>query len=113
MVGALPKVLYRIPGRHGRSAGNDRQRFKLGAVHRSFEVGRYQGDRNGMPFAKSAYEQAGLGFGSHTVAATLTGSDLDKFAAQKKLLARFPMWDCVGRRTGVLSAIGLPPIALQ
>src|ERR1039457_264361 len=55
--------------------------------------------RNGMLVAKAAYEQAGLDFGSHAIATTMAGSDLDKYASQNKWLARFPMWDWIGGRT--------------
>ena len=44
---------------------------------------------------------------------TGAGSPLDKYAVEKKWLARFPMWDWVGGRTSVMSAVGLLPLALQ
>jgi glucose-6-phosphate isomerase len=69
--------------------------------------------RNGMLIAKAAYEQAGVDFGSHAIATTMAGSDLDKYASQNKWLARFPMWDWIGGRTSELSAVGLLPAALQ
>ena len=69
--------------------------------------------RNGMLIAKAAYEQAALDFGSHAVAITMKGSELDKLAVQGKWLTRFPMWDWIGGRTSELSAVGLLPAALQ
>lgn len=69
--------------------------------------------RNGMLEAKAAYERAGLDFGRHSVAITGSGSILDKYAASQDWLARFPMWDWVGGRTSVTSAVGLLPAALQ
>jgi glucose-6-phosphate isomerase len=69
--------------------------------------------RNGMLVAKAAYETAGYDFGSHAVATTMVGSDLDKYATENKWLARFPMWDWIGGRTSELSAVGLLPAALQ
>lgn len=69
--------------------------------------------RNGMLFAKAAYEKASLDFGRHTVAVTMDGSELDKFAIENKWLSRFPMWDWIGGRTSELSAVGLLPAALQ
>ncbi len=69
--------------------------------------------RNGMLIAKAAYQHAGLVFGSHAVATTMAGSDLEKYAIQNKWLARFPMWDWVGGRTSELSAVGLLPAALE
>ena len=62
---------------------------------------------------KRHMKQAGLDFGSHAVATTMVGSDLDKYAIENKWLARFPMWDWVGGRTSELSAVGLLPAALQ
>lgn len=69
--------------------------------------------RNGMLVAKAAYEQAGLQFHEHAVAVTGIGSNLDRFAAEPKWLARFPMWDWVGGRTSETSAVGLLPAAIQ
>ncbi|MFI4861455.1 MAG: glucose-6-phosphate isomerase [Phycisphaerales bacterium JB063] len=69
--------------------------------------------RNGMLETKAAFENAGLDFAKHAVAVTGEGSKLDKFAKKNKWLARFPMWDWVGGRTSVMSAVGLLPAALQ
>jgi glucose-6-phosphate isomerase len=69
--------------------------------------------RNGMLEARAAYEKAGLDFGAHAVAVTQAGSKLSRFAGEHRFLATFPMWDWVGGRTSVLSAVGLLPAALQ
>ncbi|HYR59336.1 MAG TPA: glucose-6-phosphate isomerase [Chthoniobacteraceae bacterium] len=69
--------------------------------------------RNGMVEAQAAFEKAGLDFGQHAVAVTGEGSALDKIAIEKRWLARFPMWDWVGGRTSVMSAVGLVPLWLQ
>jgi glucose-6-phosphate isomerase len=69
--------------------------------------------RNGMLEAEAAYARAGLDFATHAVAVTGVGSQLDKYAIERKWLARFPMWDWVGGRTSVMSAVGLVPLALQ
>lgn len=69
--------------------------------------------RNGMLEAQAAFEQRGLDFAKHAVAVTGEGSELDKCAAQSGWLERFPMWDWVGGRTSVMSAVGLLPMALQ
>ena len=69
--------------------------------------------RNGMLEAEFAYKRAGLDFGKHAVAVTSQGSELDKHCSKNGWLARFPMWDWVGGRTSVLSAVGLLPAALQ
>lgn len=68
--------------------------------------------RNGMVEAEAAYRAAGLDFGQHAVAVTGEGSLLDQHAADQSWLRRFPMWDWVGGRTSVFSAVGLLPAAL-
>jgi glucose-6-phosphate isomerase len=69
--------------------------------------------RNGMLEVMRAYHTAGLSFEKHAVAITGVGSKLDKLAISGKWIARFPMWDCVGGRTSITSAVGLLPMALQ
>jgi len=69
--------------------------------------------RNGMLEVMAAYIRAGLNFGAHAVAVTGQGSRLADFAAENSFLGIFPMWDWVGGRTSVLSAVGLLPAALQ
>ena len=69
--------------------------------------------RNGMLEAEAAYGRAGLEFGPHAVAVTGVGSALDKHATAGGWLARLPMWDWVGGRTSVMSAVGLVPLWLQ
>ena len=69
--------------------------------------------RNGMLETQAAYEKAGLNFGKHAVAITGADSKLDKYAKKNKWLKRLPMWDWVGGRTSVMSAVGLLPAALQ
>lgn len=69
--------------------------------------------RNGMLLAAQAYRAAGLDFGQHAVAITMFGSKMDETAIAEKWLARFPMFDWIGGRTSVLSAVGLLPAALQ
>lgn len=69
--------------------------------------------RNGMLEAKEAYHRAELHFPDHAVAVTGEGSELDRLASAEGWLARFPMWDWIGGRTSVTSAVGLLPAALQ
>jgi glucose-6-phosphate isomerase len=69
--------------------------------------------RNGMLEAEARFKAAGLDFPKHAVAITGAGSELDKNAEKNKWLARFPMWDWVGGRTSVMSAVGLVPMALK
>jgi glucose-6-phosphate isomerase len=69
--------------------------------------------RNGMLEAQAAYRHAGLDFARHAVAVTGAGSELEWLALADEWLERFPMWDWVGGRTSVTSAVGLLPAALQ
>lgn len=69
--------------------------------------------RNGLLEVMAAYTRAGLEFGAHAVAVTGQGSHLADVAAEHSFLGIFPMWDWVGGRTSVLSAVGLLPAALQ
>ncbi|PTL84440.1 glucose-6-phosphate isomerase [Vitiosangium sp. GDMCC 1.1324] len=69
--------------------------------------------RNGMVEAEREYKRKGLDFGKHAVAVTGEGSELDRTAKQGNWLRTFPMWDWVGGRTSVLSAVGLLPARLQ
>jgi glucose-6-phosphate isomerase len=69
--------------------------------------------RNGMVEAAAAYRSRGLAFGAHAVAITQDGSALSRQALDQGFVERFPMWDWVGGRTSVTSAVGLLPAALQ
>jgi len=69
--------------------------------------------RNGMLEVASAYRKAGLSFERHAVAVTGVGSKLYEIAKSGGWLAKFPMWDWIGGRTSIMSAVGLLPAALQ
>lgn len=69
--------------------------------------------RNGMLEAEAKFKAKGLHFGKHAVAVTGVGSELDKYAEKNEWLARFPMFDWIGGRTSVMSAVGLLPMALE
>ncbi|MFA9477810.1 glucose-6-phosphate isomerase [Phycisphaerales bacterium AB-hyl4] len=69
--------------------------------------------RNGMLEVRAAFEGQDLQFAPQAVAITGEDSKLDKQAKKEKWLERFPMWDWVGGRTSVTSAVGLLPAALQ
>lgn len=69
--------------------------------------------RNGMLEVAHAYERQGLSFAAHAVAITQDGSKLFQQAKGQGWLHIFPMWDWVGGRTSVMSAVGLLPMALQ
>ncbi|MHC1768389.1 MAG: glucose-6-phosphate isomerase [Verrucomicrobiia bacterium] len=78
--------------------------------------GKTKETRNGMVETQDAYRRAGIEFSRHAVAVTEANrdkSDLYRLAADQSWLARFPMWDWVGGRTSVTSAVGLLPAALQ
>ena len=69
--------------------------------------------RNGMLETEAQFKAAGLDFARQAVAVTGPGSELDKVAVNNGWLKRFPMWDWVGGRTSIMSAVGLVPMALQ
>lgn len=69
--------------------------------------------RNGMLEAEARLKGADLPFAKHAVAVTGPGSELDKYAERNGWLARFPMFDWIGGRTSVMSAVGLLPAALE
>src|SRR5437867_2027485 len=69
--------------------------------------------RNGMLEAEARFREKQLAFNRHAVAVTGAGSDLDKYAEENKWFARFPMYDWIGGRTSVMSAVGLLPMALE
>lgn len=69
--------------------------------------------RNAMMEIAHAYKLAGLSFPRHAVAITGEGSALHEQARREHWLRTFPLWDFVGGRTSVTSAVGLLPAALQ
>lgn len=68
--------------------------------------------RNGLVEVQSHWKREGIPFQQHAVAITGQGSALDQQAAKEGWLARFPMWDWVGGRTSITSAVGLVPAGL-
>ena len=69
--------------------------------------------RNGMLETEAKFKEKGLQFPQHAVAVTGVGSELDKLAQTDEWLARLPMYDWIGGRTSVMSAVGLLPMALE
>ena len=65
---------------------------------------------NGMIEVEHAYTKAGLSFPKHAVAITGDGSKLYKKAFGDNWRKIFPIWDWVGGRTSVMSAVGLVPL---
>ncbi len=99
--------------------GIDRTLADLGARLKSTLVvvisksGGTKETRNGMLEVEAAFARKGLSFAKQAVAVTGTGSQLDEHARSQGWLAGFPMWDFVGGRTSITSAVGLLPMALQ
>jgi len=69
--------------------------------------------RNGMLETEAKFAAKGLQFAKQAVAITGIGSELDRNAEKNGWLARFPMYDWIGGRTSVMSAVGLLPMALE
>ncbi len=69
--------------------------------------------RNALLILEKAFQAAVKNSAQHMVAVTSVDSELDKYAKEHKWVARFPMWDWIGGRTSVMSAVGLLPAALQ
>jgi glucose-6-phosphate isomerase len=68
--------------------------------------------RNGMLFAQRALRERGLPVAAHMVAITGENSQLHQVARAEGWRKTFPMWDWVGGRTSVTSAVGLLPAEL-
>ena len=68
--------------------------------------------RIGMEQARARLEALGGHWPGQAVAITMAGSPLDQRAAREQWLARFDMFDWVGGRTSITSAVGLLPAAL-
>lgn len=68
--------------------------------------------RNGMLEVERACKQQGLEFAPRAVAVTTPGSALHQRAEKDDWAETFPMWDWVGGRTSITSAVGLLPGAL-
>lgn len=69
--------------------------------------------RNGMLEVRRVFTREGLNFPRQAVAVTGEGSTLGQQSEKEGWLRVFPMWDWVGGRTSVTSAVGLLPAALQ
>ncbi|MEE9127307.1 MAG: glucose-6-phosphate isomerase, partial [Planctomycetota bacterium] len=69
--------------------------------------------RNTMLEIQRAFRDAGVAFADHAVAITGADSPLAQLARDEGWVATFPMWDWVGGRTSLWSAVGLLPAALM
>ena len=63
--------------------------------------------------AEARFQRLAIPFGKQAVAVTGVGSELDRYAVSNGWLERFPMFDWIGGRTSIMSAVGLVPMALQ
>lgn len=67
---------------------------------------------NGEMYIKHVLKNAGLNAARQMVGITQVGSSLYERIQKEEWLANFPMWDWVGGRTSVMSAVGLIPAGL-
>lgn len=68
--------------------------------------------RNAMLEIEHAYKQRGVSFPRCAIAITGEKSELHESSVENGWLATLPMWDWVGGRTSVMSAVGLLPAAI-
>ena len=68
--------------------------------------------RLGMEQVRDRLESAGGSWAAQAVAVTMLGSQLDRRAEAESWRARFDMFDWVGGRTSITSAVGLLPAGL-
>ena len=97
--------------------GIDRQLDRLGTLQDALVIvisksGGTPETRNAMLEVERACQEQGLAFGPRAVAVTTPGSKLAQRAAADGWVATFPMWDWVGGRSSIMSAVGLLPAAL-
>lgn len=97
--------------------GIERELLRLGSLHDALVVvisksGGTPETRNCMLEVQRAFAAKTLPFAAHAVAITTDGSALHALATAQKWRCILPMWDWVGGRTSVTSAVGLLPGAL-
>lgn len=97
--------------------GIDRSLARLGSLQDALIIvisksGGTPETRNGMLEVRRAVEAQDLAFAVRAVAITMDGSKLHQMASDEGFLKTFPMWDWVGGRTSIMSAVGLLPGAL-
>ncbi|MCL4151579.1 UNVERIFIED_CONTAM: hypothetical protein GTU68_054454 [Idotea baltica] len=68
--------------------------------------------KNGQKVAAEIFTSKGLQFSKHAIAITVENSALDLKAKEEGWLDSFYLWDWVGGRTSIFSAVGLLPAAL-
>lgn len=97
--------------------GIDRELLRIGSLAETLVVvisksGGTPETKNGMLEMQRAFRDQGLPFARHAIAITTDGSALHQTAVRENWLATLPMWDWVGGRTSITSAVGLLPLAL-
>jgi glucose-6-phosphate isomerase len=68
--------------------------------------------QQGLTVLVEAFESSGVRLAARAIAITGPGSILDQRAIDEDWFGRLPIWDFVGGRTSVCSAVGLLPLAL-
>ena len=68
--------------------------------------------KNGMLETKAFFEENALNFEKHAIAISCADSGLEKLAKSSNWLKIFHIWDWVGGRTSIFSAVGLLPVGL-
>jgi glucose-6-phosphate isomerase len=68
--------------------------------------------KNGMLETKTFFEKNSLNFEKHAIAISCPDSGLEKLAKESSWLKVFHIWDWVGGRTSIFSAVGLLPLGL-
>jgi len=97
--------------------GIDRVLAAAGSLHDALVVvvsksGGTPETRNGLVEVMLACERGRIPFAPRAVAITTPGSTLHRRAERDGWLQTFPMWDWIGGRTSITSAVGLLPLAL-
>lgn len=95
------RILHRLKGRLGQTL--------CVVVSKS---GSTRETNNGLAAVRYAYGQAGLSFQAHAIAITQPGTKMDQMATDEGWLNRFYIWEWVGGRTSITSAVGLLPLGL-
>ena len=68
--------------------------------------------KNGLIETKKRFQEHNIEFSKNAIAITCIGSSLWNLAKEENWLTSFPIWQWVGGRTSIFSAIGLLPLGL-
>lgn len=100
-----PDTFYELADRLGDSL----RRYLVVVVSKS---GGTRETANMAEEVRMLFRRKGWQLAKNAVAITVTGSKLHQMAQEESWLATFPLWDWVGGRTSVASAVGLLPLYL-